>query len=284
MKKRKRPPILEPNKRIVRQVAFFGCVICGNPLIEYAHIIPYEKSHNNEPENLVALCPNNHTEYDLGAFSEAEIRNYKANPFNRGRDIKKTFNILGSTPVIEAGTNICNNTPVLLVIDDKNIVTLQKENNQLTLNALFYDSSDKLVAYIKNNEWCALNNKAWDITYQTIAKNLTIRTKSRDILLKLKISKGVVHFSGRLYYHGYKVIISPNRIAVGNNVCFLYGCRFTNLVTVVAVNTNKGSIVIGSSVHEHISKTPLILYLRQGKYPLYTSFFVQRGCKFCGKF
>jgi len=276
-----RVPIPEPTKRIVRQEAFFGCAICGNPLIEYAHIIPYEVSQDNKPNNLIALCPNEHTEYDLGGFSEDQIRNYKLNPFNKGRDIRKTFNIIGSEPVIEAGTNLCENTPVLLFIDGKNIVTLHKENNQLILNALFYDKDNNLIAYVQDNEWCAINSKAWDIVYRTVAKNLIIKTKPRDILLNLRISRGIVHFSGKLYYNGFKVIISQNQIVVGNNACFMQGCSFMNCVTAISIDTSKNSIAIGSSNHEHVYETPIPIFLRQGKNAFYTEFFIPRGCKFC---
>ena len=279
-----RPPILEPTKRIVRQEAFFGCSICGNPLLEYAHIIPYEVSQDNRPDNLVALCPNHHTEYDLDGFSIAQIRQYKLNPFNKGRDIKKTFNIAGFVPIIEAGTNICRNTPVLLSIDGKNIVTLHKEDNQLIFNALFYNRNNDLIAYIRNNEWCAVNKKVWDIVYRTVTRNLTIKTKPRDIVLSLRISSGIVHFSGRLYYNGFKVVISRNQMTVGNNSCFMRGCSFIDCVTAIGVETSKGSIGMGSSQHEHEFRTPIMIFLRQGKSAFYETFLIPRGRKFCNKF
>ena len=277
-----RIPIPEPIKRVVRKVAFFGCSICGNPLLEYAHIIRYEISQDNRPENLVALCPNHHREYDLDGFSEKQIRDYKLNPFNKGRDIKKDFNILGEIPIIEAGTNICRNTPVLLSIDGKNIVTLHKQDNQLFLNALFYDRNNSLIAYIKNNEWCTLNEQVWDIVYRTVARELTIRTRPRDIMLKLRISSGVVHFSGKLYYNGLKVVISQTQMKVGNNSCFFRGCTFDDCITAVSVNTTSGSIGIASSEHEHEYATPLLIFLREaGISALYKTFLIPRGCKFC---
>jgi hypothetical protein len=39
-----RPPIPLPVKRLVRQQCAFGCVLCGLPLYEYDHIVPYHEA------------------------------------------------------------------------------------------------------------------------------------------------------------------------------------------------------------------------------------------------
>lgn len=136
---------------------------------------------------------------------------------------------------------------------------------------------------IENNEWCALTNRVWDIVYRTVARNLTIRTRPRDILLRLRISRGVVHFSGTLYYNDFKLTVSQSQITVGNNVCFMTNCQFTNVTTAIEVDTTKGSIGIGSSTHEHVYKAPISVFLRHGKSALYKTFLIPRGCKFCHK-
>jgi hypothetical protein len=280
-----RLPISEPTKRLIRQAAFFGCSICGNPLLEYAHIMPYEKSQDNSVENLIALCPNHHTEYDLGDFSREQIRDYKLNPFNKGRDVSKTFNIRGRIPIIEAGTNICRNTPVLLFVDEKNIVTLHKQDNQLLLNALFYDKNNLLLAYIRNNEWHTIDKQIWDVVYRTVARELTIRTKPRDIMLKLRIKKGIVHFSGKLYYNGFKVQITKNKMMVGHKSRSIDHCKFDKGITVVSVDTKRGDIDVASPKHEHEYETPLVTLLRSASFgALYKTFLIPRGCKFYKKY
>jgi len=288
----RRQSIPELTKRIVRREACFGCVICGNPLIVYAHIISYEISHDNSPSNLVTLCPTCHTKYDLGAISENQIRNFKSNPFNRGRDVKDTFNIIGEVPIIEAGTSTFKNTSVLLFVDDKNIVTLTKEENELLLNALFYDEKNKLLAYIKDNEWCSLSGMVWDIDYHTVAKALILRTKSRKILLKLRIAKGIIHFSGLLYYNGVKAKISPSEIVFATHGradvrVHWKGLLFENCITAIAFDTQKGTFEIGTSIHVHQYSKPIYAILRQRTNllwrPIYETLFVMRRCRLCNK-
>jgi len=277
----------EPTKRILRKEAFFGCVVCGNPIIEYAHVIPYGVSQDDSVNNLVVLCPNHHTRYDVGDISERKIRMYKSNPFNKERNVADRFDVEGDVPIIEAGTNIFKNTPVLLVIDNKNIITLSKEEEGLLLNAVLYDKNNNLLAFIKDNEWCALSGMVWDIDYHTVAKSLVIRTKPRNILLKLRISKGVVHFSGLLYYNGVRTRISPSKIMFGNNIMTWRESQFENCITAFWFDTQKGSFGAGSSVHEHEYKKPICVTLMQRtsllRGRIYETHYIMRECRFCGQ-
>jgi len=53
-------------KRRLRQEALFGCCMCGNPLIDNAHIIEYHKTKQFPEEDMLTLCPNFHEEADYG--------------------------------------------------------------------------------------------------------------------------------------------------------------------------------------------------------------------------
>jgi oligoribonuclease (3'-5' exoribonuclease) len=65
--KGKRPTIPEAIKKDVREEAHLCCAICGDANNgEVAHIIAVAESLNNSPDNLIYLCPNHHTQYDLG--------------------------------------------------------------------------------------------------------------------------------------------------------------------------------------------------------------------------
>lgn len=58
-------------------------------IIERAHLVPYCDTADNSFENLVALCPNCHTNFDKNhAFSVAEVKRWKA---KRKEDIDRWF-------------------------------------------------------------------------------------------------------------------------------------------------------------------------------------------------
>lgn len=64
----KRHPVPEPVKRDLLLEAGYRCAIprCTAHTLEIAHIVSYEESGgDNSHENLIALCPNHHTMYDI---------------------------------------------------------------------------------------------------------------------------------------------------------------------------------------------------------------------------
>jgi RecJ-like exonuclease len=62
-----RPYIPDAIKNDVRAECHLACAICGDlNKGEIAHIEAVATTANNSPDNLILLCPNHHTEYDLG--------------------------------------------------------------------------------------------------------------------------------------------------------------------------------------------------------------------------
>ncbi|MFD8578436.1 HNH endonuclease [Streptomyces virginiae] len=69
-------------KRAVLEEAGYACAIptCRMPVYEIAHIEPWSKVKEHTFENLIALCPNCHTRFDLRKeIPKASILVYKAN-------------------------------------------------------------------------------------------------------------------------------------------------------------------------------------------------------------
>jgi DnaJ-class molecular chaperone len=62
-----RPSIPAAVRRDVESECHFECAICGlKDNGELAHVDAVADTANNSPDNLVLLCPNHHTKYDLG--------------------------------------------------------------------------------------------------------------------------------------------------------------------------------------------------------------------------
>jgi DnaJ-class molecular chaperone len=62
-----RPGIPKKIKDDIKAESHMSCAICGHmDNGEVAHIEAVETSLNNSPDNLIYLCPNHHTKYDLG--------------------------------------------------------------------------------------------------------------------------------------------------------------------------------------------------------------------------
>jgi len=69
-----RPPIPGTIKNDIKAEAHYGCAICGySDNGEVAHIEAVAESLNNSPDNLIFLCPNHHTKYDLGFKAASNV-------------------------------------------------------------------------------------------------------------------------------------------------------------------------------------------------------------------
>jgi hypothetical protein len=69
-----RPPIPEAIKTDIKAESHYGCAVCGySDNGEIAHIEAVADTLNNSPDNLIFLCPNHHTKYDLGYKPSSNI-------------------------------------------------------------------------------------------------------------------------------------------------------------------------------------------------------------------
>ena len=78
-----RPPIPQPMQRAVRQRCCFGCVICGQPLYEYHHMVPYAEVKKHEEDNLTLLCDDHHKEATVGLLTSAQVSLADSSPYRK---------------------------------------------------------------------------------------------------------------------------------------------------------------------------------------------------------
>lgn len=211
--------IPEKIKRKVRKEAAFGCVVCGVPVIEYHHIVLWSKENKHEVENLVALCPSCHQKVHNNLISSEQLKSFKKLPFNKNvlivkdklylHDIKNlTFYIGGS-----AFNNVLN----LIKLSGKDVIFFKEENNQTTLNALFYNKEGILEAEIKDNEWIVyIADNTWDIKYS--GGTLSVRNNNKNISLNLDIDmeKNYIRVTGEIYYHNNQLIMNKDTLVIKN--------------------------------------------------------------------
>lgn len=208
-----------PLKRDVRKEAYFGCVLCGSPIIEYHHIKAFHQVKEHTKENLVALCPEHHHRSDCAEIPVSVIKKAKDNPFNKDQDfVSKDFFLSTYTDLrTRVGSNIYIRTPKILVVDGHPLITIHPddEDNAL-LNAKFYNSHSVLLAEIRDNEWLVYKNpEFWDISYTP--GHLKINRGKGNILLELKLSDGNIDLRADMYYQGYKVNLLPDKTVLGDS-------------------------------------------------------------------
>jgi type I restriction enzyme R subunit len=77
-----RPAITVPTMRKVLHESCHRCAVCGFGLsLEIAHIIPWKKTQDHSPENLIALCATCHEMADKQKWTSKDFEVYKKEPW-----------------------------------------------------------------------------------------------------------------------------------------------------------------------------------------------------------
>jgi len=123
-----------PVQRQLLQEANFGCAICGSPILDNAHIIPYHITHAFPPQDMLALCPTCHRIADDGHYSEEYLRKLKESPHNKIK-AEESFLIEGKDLILNMVGNRYINCQRVLVINDFDVITMKRDSdNYLLLN------------------------------------------------------------------------------------------------------------------------------------------------------
>lgn len=199
-----------PIKRQLRQEANFGCGICGNPILDYHHIIPYHISRAYLPQDMIALCPNHHRRANQREYSDKYLRELKTSPHNRER-VRDAFFIESDELIVYLGNCKCIDTPRALVVDDFDIVSVEKIENSPTVNLNLFDKFTNWIAAIYENSWIVDTTLVWDLEYHP--RHLVFRSAPRNISLDFKIEGSNLLINGILHYNGHQITMNNKGIA-----------------------------------------------------------------------
>ncbi|WP_458720450.1 hypothetical protein [Candidatus Nitrosocosmicus sp. R] len=182
----------------LRQESNFGCAMCGCPILENAHIIPFRESHEFRSEDMVSLCPTCHTRADHGHYPESVLRDAKKNPHNK-KIVKDKFEVTGKDLIVHLGNLNFINTEHILQVDSFDVISLRRKyGNYLSLDFPLYDSKGKLYGAISDNVWFVNSSELWDIDYKP--QHLIIRSGPRRIVLEIEIKNEEVFIRGNIFY------------------------------------------------------------------------------------
>jgi len=173
-------------KRLVRQSAGFGCVVCGSAICEYEHVDPeWHEAKEHNPSQITLLCGSCHSKTTRGIYSKEKIK--EAMKLPKCKSIGFTFDYLdfGVLPRVYFGNTLFYSHKSIINIEDNNIFGFtapSQPGEPYKLNALFHDSDQRPILTITDNIWFG-NPENWDI--ECIGSRISIRVKKGDYALIL---------------------------------------------------------------------------------------------------
>lgn len=225
---KRREEIPSSVKLEVRRRCGFGCVICGLPLYEYHHIVPYALLRTHDPRNIALLCDRHHKEATNGLLPPTKIEEANLRPFNKLRKVSTPFGLHFKSPIevviggnslakVMAGDKLLAVTAIR--IDEVELVGLQvSKSGELSLSARIFTVDGSLILRIQENEIIFSVERAWDVEFK--GKTLTIREEKRKVLLKLRFDPPhrVSIVQGIIAYMGALVFVFPKAIVIANTL------------------------------------------------------------------
>lgn len=220
-------------KRTLRKEANYGCARCGNPLVEYHHIIPYEEVEHDDPEHMIALCGSCHRRADSGAIKESRLYQLKQNP-HISDVVSNNFCFRPQNPQVRFGGLTASLTDheevILLRIEQENLFVAHFDNDIIEISAKLRDEDGDLIAEVDRNSWWAKSDDVWDMTSKP--KELKIWNEPRGIGLQIRyiresdmvVGRGTFYYNSNLYDGNVvKAFEDKTKLPDGNMIADCWG-------------------------------------------------------------
>lgn len=220
----------------VRRECGFGCVLCGESVVDYEHIEPeFADARSHEPENIALLCDGCHGKVTRRIWSKEKVAEARKNPFCKKSGFSWGELDTGSrVPSFVFGSNLVTNVGPIFKIDDAVLFgTLPPEEpgSPFRVSAQFFDDQSQPIMKIVDNQWKLNSNKAWD--FKHVGPRIHVRGTDQADRLDLLIAgrDTIVIERMRFTYHGISIEIDGPTFSVRNKVggtqffdsCRIYG-------------------------------------------------------------
>ncbi len=213
--------IPEPIKRKIRQRCGFGCVICGNIIYDYDHMMQnWADVQAHLEEDITLLCTMHHREKTNGLLTKEQVKDANSKPFNLNQKNSPPhpLHFSGETATAVIASNYFSNDllvngnqhrlPYLIpvLIDDLPIVGFRFEDEQLLLLINLFNEFNELIFGIFDNQ-LILNPDNWDVEWK--GSKLIVREKPRVKLLEIEFSppNQIVINKAKLRFNGVRLEI-----------------------------------------------------------------------------
>lgn len=201
-------------RRQVRQECGFGCVRCGQAIVQYEHIDPpFAAAHTHNPSCIALLCGSCHDQVTRGLISKGEIVEARASPKTFEAGCARAVFMMSSPFELMIGSNHFANVRCVVRKGRKEewfkVEGPERPGGPVRLSAKFYGQTRRPELEIRRNEWL-LSTGAWDIS--TEGPVIEVRHGTGDIALRLRMTP-----PHRLILERLKMILGDTGIVVAPN-------------------------------------------------------------------
>ncbi len=198
--------------RVLRAEVGFGCAICGNPIIEYHHIIPWAERNHFEAEHMVAVCRNHH--HELGKQKRNVAYTAKQNPINiRYKRFKGYLVTSRDNQGILLGNSKFINVENAITYYEIPLFGHRIIDGEIRLKCFIPDANFFPEVEVHDNKIQAMIDGFWDIEFKQ--NYIKFRRKKGEVFLSMDFRKDDVEVNGAFLIGGEEYSFSPKHCEFG---------------------------------------------------------------------
>lgn len=233
--------------RSLRQEAGFGCCVCGHPIFQYHHIVPWAADQHFRVEDMMVLCPNHHGMATQGALPEPKQREFKGNPKNiREGRVRGNLAMQQTYCAVKIGTIILVNEGPFLRINGEDLLSCHLVEGQLEISLKLYSERGDLLLEIARNEWVSGDPMPWD--FEGGYRLLTLRQRAGKISLNLDVRAIPAELRAEFWHQGKYIKCDPNQINLGSQPAKVSLQNFAFVGGPISIDAEKVQIAEGGHV------------------------------------
>lgn len=196
----------------LRAEAGFGCAVCGCPILEYHHIIPWAERKHYEVDHMVALCRNHHQE--LGKQRKDISYAAKQTPFNIKHKRFKGYLVTNkeSQALLLGNLRFVGFTHAVSYFGVP-LFGHQIVNSEIRLSCFIPNKDFFPEIEVVGNNLSAMMDDFWDIEFKS--NYVKFRRKKGEVSLELDFRGDDLKVKGRFEIEGREYNFSPSRCDFG---------------------------------------------------------------------
>ncbi len=215
-------------KRAVRKRCGFGCVVCGDAIIEYHHMtVGFAAASEHDEKKITLLCGACHSKVTRGIWSNAKIEDHNDNPYCIKNEGALTALDIGSDPptIVFAGSEF-RDCRIPVRIYDYPFVLLNPPDapgSPASISAFFANSRGEPSLIISNNE-ILLRSENWDATASGKQFNIFESERSKNLTLTIEPRKSISvdRIESNMLGWGISGDLNSLRVTPPNGACTTY--------------------------------------------------------------
>lgn len=221
--------------REIRQRQGFGCQKCGCPVLEYHHIKEWSEEQHYDPDWMMGLCPNCHSE--VGKWDQdSQLALKNSDPKNIVEGLPNgLLQAANRNMDFVIGSNRYIETPTILEVAGEELIGFRRgEYDRIGLNFQLYDPFGNRVLTVNDGSIELRSDLAWDFIFRS--NYLKLLSEPRNIIAEIDFRQQPGTINAKLHSPAGRVSLSPTETRLGDRDWFIKGSTFQNVMVGISLN------------------------------------------------